>query len=89
MSRFFRCQASKVLQKSEQMARNEHNLNYNESSTFAIDCRDFVPVYSGDDSIKCSYCGSVYAGDAMKNTVCLTCNFSIVGAETIGLVTGS
>lgn len=84
-----RVKATKVLQKSEQMARNEHTLNYNENSTFAIDCKDFVPIYSGDASMTCSYCGSSYKDEAMKNKVCLTCGFSATGVSTIGLVTGS
>jgi len=84
-----RVKATKVLQKSEQMARNMHTLNYDESKSFSIDCKDFVPVYSGDNSEKCSYCGSVYTGEDMKGKVCLTCNFSAVGTKTIGLVTGS
>ena len=71
------------------MARNEHELNYDESASFAIDCKDFVPVYSGDKSVRCSYCGSVYAGDSMKGQVCLTCGFCTVGVQTLGLVTGS
>merc|ERR1712183_1168559 len=39
-----RVKATKVLQKSEQMARNEHDLNYDESTTFKIDCQKFVPI---------------------------------------------
>ena len=82
-------QATKVLQKSEQNARNEHKLNYNESASFSIDCRDFIPIYGGDPSFKCSYCGSVYADESMKNKACYTCEFTLVGVQTIGLVTGS
>ena len=81
-----RVKASKVLQKSEAMARNEHKLNYNDSSVFRIDCKDFVPMYN-NQGIKCAYCGSVY-GDEMKGKKCLTCNLSVVGVETLGLVTG-
>lgn len=85
-----RVKATKVLQKSEQMARNEHNLNYNENKTFSIDCKDFLPIYTGETSVKCSYCGSAYADvDSMTHQICLTCNFCAVGVETIGLVTGS
>ncbi len=83
-----RVKATKVLQKSEQMARNEHQLNYNESATFDIDCLKFLPIYSGDKSIKCSFCQSVY-DETMKGKLCLTCGFSVVGVQTIGLVTGS
>ena len=81
-----RVKASKVLQKSEAMARNEHNLNYNDSSVFRIDCKNFVPKY-GNEGIKCAYCGSVYDSE-MNGKLCLTCNLSTVGVETIGLVTG-
>lgn len=84
-----RVKATKVLQKSEQMARNEHELNYNENSTFSIDCKDFVPIYAGETNVTCSYCGSSYKDEGMKGMVCLTCGFCAVGVSTIGLVTGS
>mmetsp|Transcript_34288 Transcript_34288/g.50219 ORF Transcript_34288/g.50219 Transcript_34288/m.50219 type:complete len:118 (+) Transcript_34288:1-354(+) len=83
-----RVKATKVLQKSEQMARNEHTLNYKENTTFYIDCKEFVPIYSEAESAKCSYCGSHYS-ESMKGMVCTTCTFSTVGVQTIGLVTGS
>merc|ERR1712129_404993 len=83
-----RVKATKVLQKSEQMARNEHTLNYNESKAFSIDCQNFIPVYSSDNPSKCSYCGSVYVDVSMNGKNCLTCGISTVGSETIGLVTG-
>ena len=79
----------KVLQKSEQMARNEHDLNYDESSSFVIDCREFVPIKSGESSVKCPYTWSAYADESMRDRDDLTCNFCTVGGETIGLVTGS
>jgi len=84
-----RLKASKVLQKSEQNARNEHKLNYNESATFSIDSKNLVPIYGGETSLKCGYCGSVDADEKMKNEKCDTCGFTLVGVETIGLVTGS
>ena len=60
-----RSKATKVLQKSEQMARNEHELNYDETKAFSIDCKDFVPIYAGQSSVSCSYCGSSYADGGM------------------------
>eukprot|EP00548_Thalassiothrix_antarctica_P002715 CAMPEP_0194130964 /NCGR_PEP_ID=MMETSP0152-20130528/1845_1 /TAXON_ID=1049557 /ORGANISM="Thalassiothrix antarctica, Strain L6-D1" /LENGTH=1291 /DNA_ID=CAMNT_0038825611 /DNA_START=67 /DNA_END=3942 /DNA_ORIENTATION=- len=88
-----RLKATKVLQKSEQMARNEHELNYDESTTFTIDCKKFVPIKPGTASIQCPYSGSTYSslyGDqTMKNKVCMTTNFTTVGVKTLGLVTGS
>jgi len=84
-----RVKASKVLQKSEQMARNEHTLRYNENAAFQLDAKLFIPVYDGDTYIKCSYCGSVFTEEIMKHKNCMTCGFSSVGENTIGLVTGS
>lgn len=80
--------ATKVRQKSEQMARNEHQLNYDESKSFTIDCKDFVPIYAGQHSEECPYCGSHYVGDGMHNEPCETCGMSTVGVKTLGLVTG-
>jgi coatomer protein complex subunit alpha (xenin) len=80
--------AQKVRQKSEQIARNEHELNYDETKSFKIDCRDFVPIYMGQPSISCSYCGSEYADPGMQNKLCSTCGFCQVGIKTLGLVTG-
>lgn len=80
--------ASKVRQKSEQMARNEHQLNYDDTKSFVIDCRDFVPIYQGQTHTSCSYCGSQFADEGMNNQLCPTCGISLVGIKTLGLVTG-
>ena len=84
-----RVKASKVLQKSEQMARNENTLRYNENASFQLDVKQFLPVYDSDTYIKCSYCGSIYTEDCMKHKICFTCGFASIGEKTIGLVTGS
>jgi len=88
-----RVKASKVLQKSEQMARNEHTLNYDETKAFKIDCFSFEPLYNDASIKKCPYCGSAYSeascGSLGGNKKCATCNMSTVGVNTIGLVTGS
>merc|ERR1712244_105972 len=85
-----RVKAMKVLQKSEQMARNEHTLNYDESISFVIDCESFTPITAASSSstVQCSYCGSNYSMDR-TGKVCLTCKISTVGVKTLGLVTGS
>jgi coatomer protein complex subunit alpha (xenin) len=80
--------ASKVLQKSEQQARNEHDLNYDETKAFSIDCAKLVPIYRGSPCVQCSFCGSSYSED-MKGSLCVTCQLSKVGVQTIGLVTGA
>jgi coatomer protein complex subunit alpha (xenin) len=83
-----RLKATKVLQKSEQMARNEHQLNYDDSKTFVIDCKDFKPIYAGEPRVESSYCGSAYSDQSMSHKLCLTNTFTAVGIKTIGLVTG-
>jgi coatomer subunit alpha len=80
--------AQKVRQKSEQIARNEHELNYDETKSFKIDCHDFVPIYAGQPSVACPYCGSEYADAEMHDKLCDTCGLSQVGIKTLGLVTG-
>ncbi|KAL7567981.1 hypothetical protein ACA910_004568 [Epithemia clementina (nom. ined.)] len=85
-----RTKATKVLQKSEQMARNEHaDLKYDETKTFVLDCQAIAPLYDKDPKVVCSYCNSAYGNvDGMTNKLCYTCTFCAVGIQTIGLVTG-
>lgn len=40
-----RGKAQKVLQKSEQMARNEHAIDYDDRQAFTLDCRGLTPIY--------------------------------------------
>lgn len=78
--------ASKVLQKSEKEGRNEHVIDYDERNPFSLDCYTMKPIYKGSADVKCSYCNSTYAPD-FKGKLCVTCNISTVGVETMGLVT--
>lgn len=77
--------AQKVVQKSEMMARNDHELQYDERNPFDIDCADFVPKYRGTPVVKCAYCQSAFA-PIMAKSLCPTCNVSLIGVETIGLL---
>jgi coatomer protein complex subunit alpha (xenin) len=81
-----RVKATKILQKSEQMARNEHTLNYNESTSFNIDSKNFVPIYPGDKAVQCPFTGSWY-DESMKGKLCKNSGICVVGVKTIGLVT--
>jgi len=83
-----RNKASKVRQKAEQIARNEHELNYDETKSFKIDAQYLVPIYSGSKFIACSYCESQFADADMQNQLCPTCGLSQVGIKTLGLVSG-
>lgn len=77
-----------MLQKSQQMARNEHAIDYDERNPFEIDCLSLKPIYRGSPSVKCPYCSSAFSPEA-KGTVSVTCGMSKVGEETLGLVTTS
>jgi len=83
-----RIKAQKVLQKSEQMARNEHTINYDDRQAFVIDSRTLTPILRGAPCVKCSYCGSSNAPES-KGVLCVTCGISQVGLETLGLVTSA
>mmetsp|Transcript_917 Transcript_917/g.2689 ORF Transcript_917/g.2689 Transcript_917/m.2689 type:complete len:601 (+) Transcript_917:199-2001(+) len=78
--------AQMVLQKSEQKARNEYKLNYDERNPFEIDCNNLTPLYRGTQFETCSFCKSAYASH-LKGCLCRTCNISLIGIETLGLVT--
>jgi coatomer protein complex subunit alpha (xenin) len=78
--------AQMVLQKSEQKARNEFKLNYDERNPFEIDCDNLTPVYRGTQLERCSFCKSAYRSH-LKGCLCCTCHISLVGVETLGLVT--
>ena len=78
--------AQKVLQKSEKEGRNEHQIDYDERNPFNLDCQTMKPIYKGSPMMKCSYCGSCYAPE-FKDKLCVTCNISTVGVDTMGLVT--
>jgi coatomer protein complex subunit alpha (xenin) len=82
----FHKMARRVLQKSEQNARNELKLNYDERNPFEIDCRELDPIYRGTSLLRCSFCRSAYTCK-MKGQLCTTCNVALVGIETLGLVT--
>lgn len=80
--------AQKVLSKSEQQGRNEHKIDYDEMNPFNLDCAELKPIYKGSPIIKCPYCLSCYS-PAYKGKLCVTCNLSTVGVESIGLVTSA
>lgn len=82
----FHKMAKRVLQKSEQNARNESKLNYDERNPFEIDCGNLSPIYRGNQLTRCSFCQSAYTCD-MKGRLCTTCNIALIGIETLGLVT--
>ena len=82
----FHKMAKRVLQKSEQNARNESKLNYDERNPFEIDCGNLSPIYRGNQLTRCSFCQSAYTCE-MKGRLCTTCNIALIGIETLGLVT--
>jgi coatomer protein complex subunit alpha (xenin) len=80
-----RVTAIKVLQKSEKEARNEHQLDYQDSKPFSLCAKSFSPLYMGDRDARCPYCNAAYRAE-FKGHLCDICGISKVGEETIGLV---
>lgn len=83
-----RTKAQKVLQKSEQRGRNEHDIDYDERNPFNLDCNNLKPIYKGTPSVKCSYCSAHY-NVSDKGGVCAICGICTVGLDTVGLVSQS
>jgi len=77
-----------VLKKSEEKARNESKLRYDERNPFDLACDTLLPIYQGSQSVSCSFCGSKYLPSG-KGALCITCSIASVGIETIGLVSQS
>lgn len=83
-----RSKAAAVLKKSEENARNEQRLNFDERNPFVLDCAELKPIYQGTPFVTCAFCGSHFKV-CMKGAICLTCALSVIGVETLGLVTQS
>lgn len=83
-----RSKAVVVLKKSEEKARNDHKLDYDERNPFEIACDELTPLYKGTLSTQCAYCGAYYHA-SYKGGRCEICKLSSVGVETLGLVTQS
>lgn len=77
-----------MLQKSEQQGRNDFAIDYDERNPFSLDCDRMKPIYKGSPQIKCSYCAAVY-NPAYKGQICVICDTSAAGVDTVGLVTQS
>ncbi len=83
-----RGKASKILQNSQQLARNDSEIDYDESKPFVIDCSELKPIYRGSPSVQCPYCKSQYSPE-MDKKICVTCDISQIGVSTLGLVVSS
>lgn len=74
--------AQKVLQKSEREGRNAIDLAYSEGP-FELDVATLRPVTPGLAVKKCPYCQAV---STQAGSLCVVCELSPVGVETLGLV---
>ena len=75
----------KVLVRSEREGRNAIETGYDAQRPFIMDCKTLTPIYKGEDSVKCPYCGASYRPESMKS-LCSVCGLAQVGLETVGLV---
>ena len=83
-----RAQAKKVLQISEQQARNTHKIAYDEKGGFSICCGSLTSIPRGSELVRSPYCGAAYL-PAYKGQVCSIDGMAQIGLETLGLVNSS
>lgn len=81
-------QAKKVLQMSEQEARNTHKLSYDEKGGFLICCGSLTALPRGSEVVRSPYCGAAYSPQ-FKGKVCMVDGLAQIGLETLGLVNSS
>ena len=80
--------AKKVLNLSEQQARNAVKVNYDDRVPFVLCAGALEPLYKGAEVVRSPYCGAAY-GAKYKGTLCAVDGLSQVGLETLGLVCSS
>ena len=73
--------AQTVLQKSEQKARNEFKLNYDERNPFEINCKSLDPIYRRSRLDDAHFVN--LPTNSMKGHICSTCNIAAIGIETL------
>ena len=77
--------AKKVLQLSEQQARNAHKIDYDPSQPFAICAASLTPIYRSQEAARSPFSGAAYHA-RFKGTLCVIDGMAAVGVETLGLV---
>jgi len=80
--------AQKVLKKSEQSGRNEHQIDYDASKHFNVGAVAMKPIYQSEKSVKCPFCGT-YCRPDQENQACPVCLVAQLGVETLGLIVSS
>ena len=80
--------AKKVLNLSEQQARNAVKVNYDDRVPFVLCAGSLEPLYKGAEVFRSPYCGAAY-GAKHKGALCAVDGLAQVGLETLGLVCSS
>jgi len=77
-------QAKKLLQVAEKNPTDEVKLDYDQYNPFVICGKTFVPIYRGNPTTTCPFCGTWYKPE-FKGKLCATCEVSAIGAPASGL----
>ena len=77
--------AKKVLQLSEAEGRNAISIDFDEMNPYKLCCASLTPIYRGSPVITSPYCPAAYKPE-FKGSVCRIDGMSVVGVETVGLV---
>ncbi|KAJ5079003.1 coatomer subunit alpha [Anaeramoeba ignava] len=74
--------ARKVVVYCEKNQSNAYQLNYDERNPFVLCCYSFEPIYRGNDSVDCPYCGASYL-PKYSNQLCNICQMSKIGIKDL------
>lgn len=78
--------ARQVMQVCDRNMSNRDEIDFDESKgEIVVECGDLRAMYEGEERLKCSYCGAVYAAGQYANTVCKICAIGVVGKRSSGL----
>lgn len=77
-------QARKILQACEKKPVDEHKINYDERNPFTICAYTYTPIYRGNPSEKCNFCGALYL-PKYKGRLCNVCKVAEIAKVSSGL----
>jgi coatomer protein complex subunit alpha (xenin) len=80
----FAQEATKVLQASGQQQSNAMQMDYDERNPFTVCAASMKPIYRGNPSVSCGFCGAQYFPQ-YDQTQCVVCKIAVVGAQVPGL----
>jgi coatomer protein complex subunit alpha (xenin) len=80
----FTQEATKVHQASAKAESNALQMDYDDRNPFTVCAGSLKPIYRGNPSVSCGFCGSEYMPE-YESSICSVCGIAQVGAKVPGL----